>query len=229
MFLVLKKKSIFMALFYVLLVVVSSCLLSTTQVKASADSHNFTVVLDAGHGGIDGGSCGKSGVFERDINLSVTNKIEKFLKTLNINVVQTRRTQDGLYGVFASGFKMRDMKARKQIIEDTNPDLVVSVHMNFFTNSSARGAQVFYKPNSEVSRILANDMQQLFAKHLPNARKTSSEGDFYMLTCTDTPGVLVEGGYLSNPEEESLLITETYQEKLAYQITCGIVRFFDLK
>lgn len=229
MFIVIGRKVIASICYFCVLLVVVSGLYFTSQVsQAFIPSQNFCVVLDAGHGGIDGGSQGKSGVYERDLNLKVTNKIEKLLNTMNIDVVQTRRTEEGLYGVFASGFKKRDMKARQKIIEDAKPDLVVSVHMNFYTNTSARGAQVFYKPNSEISKKLANNMQQLFVKNLIDTRKTSSEGDFFILTCTQTPGVLVECGYLSNLQEEQLLISEKYQEILAYQIFCGIVSYFDL-
>ena len=167
-------------------------------------------------------------LFERDINLSISKKVESLLKTLNIEVVQTRTTEDGLYGVFASGFKMRDMKARKAIIEEANPDLVVSIHLNSFTSSTSKGAQVYYKPNSEISKELAEKMQNLFAKNLENSRTECFEGDFYILTCTKKPGILVECGFLSNPEEEQLLITDDYQQKVAYQIFCGIVSYFDL-
>lgn len=229
MFIVLKKKTLILISLFCVLMVITMGVCYKVQAVSYVPAPNFRVVLDAGHGGIDGGSQGKSGVYERDINLLVTNKIEKLLKTIGIDVVQTRRTEDGLYGTFASGFKMRDMKARKAIIQQAKPDIVVSVHMNFYANSSARGAQVFYKPNSEISKELAMIMQELFVKHLPQARKTPSVGDFYMLTCTNTPGVLVECGYLSNPEEEKLLISNDYQEKVAYQIFCGIVGYFNLK
>ena len=230
MFLVIKKSAIAKCLIVVLCLSVLFGIYFSNRTQVSAKpSQNFCVVLDAGHGGIDGGSQGKTtGVYERDINLAISKKIESFLKTMDIDVVQTRTTEEGLYGVFASGFKKRDMKARKDIIEKTNPDLVVSIHLNSFTSPTSKGVQVYYKPNSEISQKLAANMQQLFAKSLDGARKECFEGDFYILNCTNTPGVLVECGFLSNPEEEQLLITDEYQQKVAYQIFCGIVSFFDL-
>jgi len=229
MFIILGRKTIVSICYFCVLIIVVGCLYWTTQVSATnIPAQTFCVVLDAGHGGIDGGVQGKTGVYERDINLVITNKVENLLKTLNINVIQTRQTEDGLYGVFASGFKMRDMKARKAIIEQANANLVVSVHMNYFSDRSVRGAQVYYKPDNEVSEQLAEDMQELFVNNLQNARKSCTEGDFYILTCTDTAGILVEGGYLSNAEEEALLLSEEYQDLLAYQIFCGIVHYFDL-
>jgi len=229
MFIVLGRKMIISVCYFCVLIVAVSCLYWTTQASATTiPAQAFCVVLDAGHGGIDGGVQGETGVYERDINLAVTNKVEVLLQTLGITVVQTRRTEDGLYGVFASGFKMRDMKARKAIIEEANANLVVSVHMNYFSDSSAHGAQVYYKPDNTISKQLAEDMQALFVDNLVNARKSATEGDFYILTCTNTAGVLVEGGYLSNSEEGKLLITDEYQDLLAYQIFCGIIHYFDL-
>ena len=135
---------------------------------------------------------------------------------------------DGLYGVFASGFKLRDLNKRKQIIESCNADLVVSIHLNSFTNTSAHGAQVFYKPNSEQSKQLANTIQELFAKNLYKARTTAQKGDFFILNCTDAIGVLCECGFLSNPEEEQLLTTEDYLQKISYNIAMGILSCFEL-
>ena len=101
--------------------------------------------------------------------------------------------------------------------------------MNYFADETAKGAQVFFKPHSQISKKLAENMQNLFVKNLVDARKTPLSGDYYILTCTSKPGVLIEGGYLSNPEEEGLLITKEYQNRLAYQIFCGIISFFDIK
>ena len=229
MFLVVNKK-FFRFLFLFCLVILGSFMtFSVTQFVSATPKSSFCVVLDAGHGGIDGGSQGKSGVYERDINLSVAQKVKKLLQTLQVGVVETRTTEEGLYGVFASGFKQKDMKERQKIINNSNADLVVSIHMNYFDDESARGAQVFYKPNSEISKGLAENMQKLFVNNLVNARKAPLKGDYFILTCSDKPGVLIEGGYLSNPEEEMLLVSEDYQNKLAYQIFCGIISFFDIK
>ncbi|MBR1925527.1 MAG: N-acetylmuramoyl-L-alanine amidase [Clostridia bacterium] len=199
-----------------------------TQKVSAVPSKEFCVVIDAGHGGIDGGSVGKLGVFERDLNLKVAKKLEGFLTALNIKVVQTRQTQQGLYSVFASGFKKKDMKERQKIIQNSNADLVVSIHMNFFSDSKSCGAQAFYKQNSPQSKMLASFMQELFIKNLYNARKAPLSGDFYILNCTEKPGVLIECGYLSNEEEEKLLISDEYEQKVAYQIFCGIVKFLGI-
>ena len=228
MFLVINKKVLNIIVLFCMIIVFSGVSYYTTQKVSSVPIQEFCVVLDAGHGGIDGGSVGKLGVFERDLNLKVAQKVEKFLTSLNIKVVQTRRTQDGLYENFVHGFKKEDMKQRQKIIENSNADLVVSIHMNYFSDSSSCGAQAFYKQNSTESKMLANFMQELFIKNLYKARKAPLSGDFYILNCTEKPGVLVECGYLSNEEEEKLLVSEDYQHKVAYQIFCGIVKFFGI-
>lgn len=186
------------------------------------------VVIDAGHGGIDGGCQGAiTKVYERDITLLLSQKLEAFLNSAGVKVVQTRTNADGLYGAFTSGFKLRDLNNRKQIIENAKPNLVVSLHLNSFVDSSAFGAQVYYKPKDEVSHEFANKMQQLFAKNTNTRNTESKEGDFFILNCTQYSGVLIECGFLSNPTEESLLMTDKYQQKIAYQIFCGIMAFFE--
>ena len=224
------NKNVFRIVFLFCAIVLSSFMVySVTSFVSAVPQSDFCVVLDAGHGGIDGGSRGDSGIFERDINLCVTKKIKNLLNTLNIKTVETRTTEEGLYGIFARGFKQKDMKERQKIINNSNADLVVSIHMNYFQDKTAKGAQVFYKPHSKISQELATNIQNLFVKKFPEARKSPAVGDFYILTCSSKPGILVEGGYLSNHEEERLLITDEYQNKLAYQIFCGIVSFFDIK
>lgn len=229
MFLVLNKKFMRCVLLICIIVFSIFSVHSVSHIVSAFPSSNYCVVLDAGHGGIDGGSKGDLGIFERDLNLSVTKKIKHLLNTLNIDVIQTRTTEEGLYGTFARGFKNKDMKARQQIIQNSNADLVVSIHMNFFQDKKVMGAQVFYKPNSNVSKTLAVNMQNLFVKNLEGAKKSPAKGDFFILTCIQKPGILVECGYLSNSEEEKLLVSKDYQNKLAYQIFCGIVSFFDIK
>lgn len=199
-------------------------------VSNSSPSPNFCVVLDAGHGGVDSGCIGIStGANERDINLSITQKLGKILSALDIRVVYTRTNMEGLYGSFASGFKKRDMQARCNIIKKANPNLVVSIHLNSYTSPTASGAQVFYKIGSDISRELGQSLQDIFVDKIEGSRKASMPGDFYMLNCTSTPGILVECGFLSNPVEEQKLVTTEYQEQLAYTIACGVITFFGLK
>ncbi len=201
---------------------------SNKTMQASTPLPRFSVVLDAGHGGIDSGCVGASGVFERDINLSITQKLGDMLEVLGIKVTYTRTNEDGLYGIFANGFKKRDMKAREEIIRKANANLVVSIHLNSFTSSTASGAQVFYKLHNDTSKELGQALQEMFVSQIEGSRKSCMAGDFYILNCTHSPAILVECGFLSNPKEEAKLITSEYQERIAYTIMCGIVKYFGL-
>ena len=133
----------------------------------------------------------------------------------------TRENNDGLYGLSTKNKKLRDMEARRDIISDAQPDLVVSVHQNFYPLSSVRGAQVFYSADSEESKAIAESVQGTLNSALEGDR-VAKTGDYYILNCTEYPSVLVECGFLSNPEEEKLLVTAVYQEKVAYTLFSAI-------
>ncbi|MDE7158319.1 MAG: N-acetylmuramoyl-L-alanine amidase, partial [Clostridiales bacterium] len=173
-------------------------------------SLRLTVVIDAGHGGVDGGVVGTtSGVKESDINLAVSRMLQTKFEEAGFRVVQTRSTEAGLYGSATSGYKKRDMKKRAQIITESNPVLVLSVHQNFFSLSSRRGAQVFFREDNEQSFTLAC-MIQTSLNSMPECVKQTSplKGDYYILNCNDYPTVIVECGFLSNTEDEALLLSE---------------------
>jgi N-acetylmuramoyl-L-alanine amidase len=187
---------------------------------------HFTVVLDAGHGGVDTGAISKSGTNERDINLAIVQKLGNMLSSIGIRTIYTRTTQDALYNNFSHGHKLKDMKKRIELINQANPNLVVSIHLNSFNDSTAHGAQVFYKPKDDYSAELAECLQELFVDNIPGSRSNSKEGDFYILNNSPSAAILVECGFLSNPEEEKKLKTDSYQEKIAYYIMCGIVSFW---
>lgn len=120
------------------------------------------------------------------------------------------------------------MENRKKIIEKTNPNMVISVHMNSFVSSSERGAQTFYNNASLQGENLAELIQRELVKNLTDARQNCNYADLYILNCTTAPSVVVEGGFLSNAEEEKLLVTSEYQQKIAYAIFCGILKYFEV-
>ena len=182
------------------------------------------VVLDAGHGGIDGGVTGvKTGVKESELNLKVVKKLEKYLIDAGMVVYLTRTSDAGLYGVANSSLKRKDMENRKKIIEKVKPNIVVSIHMNNYSVSTRCGAQVFYNSENENSKILAESVQQCFNAMQEAKRECSVlAGDYYIIKCTKYPSIIAECGFLSNQEEEALLLTDNYQESLAYNIFKGI-------
>ncbi len=194
----------------------------------NASVNKVRIVLDAGHGGIDAGVTGVlTKVKESELNLKVVKKIEKYLIGAGMNVVLTRSTDAGLYGIANKNLKRKDMEKRKQIIEDAKPHLVVSIHMNKFSLSERRGAQVFYKEGDENAKILAKSVQNCFNEMEEAVRECSAlTGDYYILNCSNYPSIIAECGFLSNPQDEALLITEEYQDALAYTIFKGIVGYF---
>ena len=195
-----------------------------------ADAKNildFTIVLDAGHGGMDGGSVGvNTKVKESELNLNIVKKLEPYLKSFGFGVVLTRYDHNGLYNQFNSDYKLTDMQKRKEIIQKANANIMVSIHLNSYPASGLKGAQAFYMKDHEPSKLLADTIQKELFANLPNARQNSNFGDYYILKCTQNPSVMVECGFLSNAEEELLLQQESYQEQLAYTIFCGIVKYF---
>ena len=190
----------------------------------------LTVVIDAGHGGIDGGVSGrKTGVRESDLNLSVAKKMQSLFTAAGFSVVMTRTGQGGLYGTTASGFKLRDMKARRRIIEQAAPDLLLSVHMNYYPPGGRRGAQTFYQTESASGKAVARALQtELNALGGNSGRRSYSAlpGDYFLLRGLSLPCCIIECGFLSDTEEERLLVTEEYQFLLAHAAFKGAIRYF---
>ncbi len=227
MFVVKRKNIVIISVFIVTIITFVLCFFSLRKKPLEETSANIVrVVLDAGHGGIDGGVSGvTSGAKESDINLSVVKKLEKYLVDAGMSVTLTRNSSAGLYGIASASLKMKDMQKRRDIINKASPNLVVSVHMNKYSVSTRRGAQVFYKDDGK-SKHLADCIQRCFNDMETATRQYSAlEGDYYILNCTPYPSVIAECGFLSNPEEEQLLITEEYQDTLAYTIFKGIVGY----
>ena len=183
-----------------------------------------TIVIDAGHGGIDGGASGKAtGVSESYLNLIYAKILGKICEEFGFKVVQTRKDMEGLYSDDASIKKKSEMKKREEIIDKSNPDIVVSIHMNSFSTSNTKGAHVFYKSGNESGKALAESVAKTLSSKIVSAHENAKVGDYYILNCTDKPAVLVECGFLSNPEEEVLLQDEEYANKFCYYLFCGIL------
>ena len=195
----------------------------------SSPKAQYTIVIDAGHGGHDGGAIGVStGVTESELNLKYTLKLKDLCETYGFKVVLTRKDMNGLYSAFATNKKRSEMEKRREIIQGADADLVVSIHMNSF-NSSSRGAQVFYADGSESGMAFAQSVQGALHSQIDYAKGSASVGDYYILNCTNVPSILVECGFLSNIEEEKLLINEQYQGKFCYAMLYGILNYFSFK
>ncbi len=193
----------------------------------SASQTGLKIVLDAGHGGMDGGVTGvQTGVKESDLNLQIVFALQAELERLGFEVALTRKTDAGLYGTTAKGFKKRDMEKRKEIILEEKPALVLSIHQNKYPSKAQRGAQVFYTKNSSNGKKLALALQDklngLYKEEGVKARKVTA-GEFFMLNATTAPSVIVECGFLSSPLDEKLLLSEAWRKKLAENIAEGVM------
>lgn len=196
--------------------------------SASTATTGRIVVIDAGHGGVDAGVLGvDTKVKESDINLAIAKQLKGYFAEAGFKVVMTRTSNGGLYGLPTNGFKMRDMKKRKEIIEESAADMVISVHQNSCPLKSRRGGQTFYNAESQTGKALAECIQSSLNSMEECVRKSSPlAGDYYMLRCTENPSVIVECGFLTNGEDEKLLSSSSYQKSVAYAIFKGAVSFY---
>ena len=188
----------------------------------------ITVIIDAGHGGRDGGASTESGVLEKDLNLAVALKLRSLISQLDVNVVMTRET-DVMLADEASAHKKRDdLNARLNMAKEQENCIFVSIHMNKFPVEKYSGLQVYYSGNNEESLALAEAIQNKAGEFLRkgNARTVkAADSSIYILYHIEVPAVLVECGFLSNPEEAALLCTEEYQNKLAAVIFAAVAEY----
>lgn len=187
------------------------------------EKKEYTVVLDAGHGSSDSGKVGINGVLEKDINLSISKKTKKYLEKKGVRVIMTRDKDESLAEGENGNRKVQDMKARVKRINDTKPDLAVSIHQNSYHEESIHGAQVFYYEHSESGEKDARILQEaLLAVDPDNTRQVKANTTYYLLKRTEVPILIVECGFLSNQEEAEKLASEDYQKEIAKAIANGI-------
>ena len=224
-----KKIELSMAVALILCAAVLAKKSSIFVQSPSPTPEEITIVIDAGHGGNDPGKVGINEALEKDINLSIALKLKKYLEQQDIRVVMTRETDMGLYEESDSNKKVRDMKNRLAIMEEIKPELVISIHQNSYSEESVSGMQVFYYETSTEGKRLAEIMQQTMIVSLkPQKERTAKANDtYYLLKKTSAPIVIVECGFLSNRAEAELLVSSDYQEKMAWAIHMGVLRYLN--
>lgn len=187
------------------------------------------VVIDAGHGGNDPGKIGVNEAQEKDLNLQIALRVQKLLEQNDVEVIMTRTTDKGLYEESASNKKVQDMKKRIEMIDNSAAPLAVSIHQNSYPDSSVHGAQVFYYEASEEGKRAAQIMQKELVDGVDstNTRQEKANSSYYLLKKSTVPTIIVECGFLSSYEEAELLCDERYQEKLAFYITMGILKYMN--
>ena len=226
-FVTIRKRTVVIVLSAVL-ALVTVFATAATVIASTRATGNITIVIDAGHGGADGGVTGiTTGTKESDINLSIAKYLMKYLQDGGYNVVMTRSDSAAVCGGIKYN-KREDMRVRRDIVKAAKPDLVISVHCNAYPVSSVKGAQAFFAGNSEGERY-ALTVQNYFNDVLNDKPRKAAVGDYYILNCIEYPSVLCECGFLSNSKEENLLITASYQEKVAYTIYSAVNSVFGEK
>ena len=225
-FVVLKKK--FLVCVLIVLTMTTGVLGVVGAKKTMSPKPQFAIVVDAGHGGVDGGAVGsQTGITENELNLQFAQTLKQICQEYGWKVVLTRSDLSGLYSPLASNKKRSEMEKRKEIIEKSKADLVVSIHMNSFADKSVCGANVFYAKESVQGQMLANAVQEIFFETMQVRNSKAKVGDYYILNCADKPSILIECGFLSNDKEELLLQDKEYQQQMCYAIFCGILKYFE--
>lgn len=234
------KTKIRLFLLLALIAIFSSLIAGTTivirraAIDAAADESTFqTVIVDAGHGGPDGGTSAADGTLEKDINLQIALKLNDCLQAMGIETVMIRNEDVSIHDSNANTIrqkKVSDLKNRLKIINETENAVFVSVHQNHFSDSKYSGTQVFYSKNNSYSKTLADRIRLSVISYLQpqNTREIKQSGtEIYLLHHAQAPAVMVECGFLSNREETENLKNEEYQRKIAFLIALGIIDYFN--
>lgn len=192
----------------------------------------LTILVDPGHGGYDGGArCRDSGIWEKVLNLSVGLEVEEALLRRGARVVMTRREDIDLCEAdrpAALTKKRQDMQNRIAIAQEHQADMVLSIHMNEYRARGESGPQVFYREGSDSGRLLAGCVQAAMIGELqPRKERVAMAGDYFILQL-EVPSILVECGFVSNAEEERLLLTEAYQERIGEAVAAGVEEYLRL-
>lgn len=181
--------------------------------------------LQSAHGGSDPGKIGLNDLLEKDINLAITGKVKNWLEKESVTTVLTREEDKGLGTTGDGSKKTEDMQARVKMINETKPLLAVSIHQNSYEDPEIHGAQVFYYSHSKEGEAVAKILQESLREIDPeNHRQAKANETYYLLRRTQVPTVIVECGFLTNPEEAEKLSGEEYQVQVAEMVAKGIIK-----
>lgn len=236
MFLVFKKK--ILIIFLILISIFSISMISLMQsniVETSGELKSYKIIVDAGHGQPDGGAVSENGVAEEALNLAIAIKLQEELESNGYDVLMTRMTKNNIADSDKQDtlkqMKSSDLSNRVKIANESNADFMISIHMNKYTSSNSWGWQTFYSKNSEDGKRLADLIQSSISNNIEreNKRVALSIDGIKIVDKTNIPVVIVECGFLSNPEDLSLLQTEEYQDKIVQGIFEGVNKFYDVR
>lgn len=206
-------------------------LCSLSFVRANTEEYNLkllgkVIYLDAGHGGLDPGTIYKN-IYEKDINLEICKKLQELLEKEGAIVYQTRYGDYDLSKNYTGSRKKSDLNNRAKIINESGADMYISIHLNSISSSTWSGAQVFYDDINSNNYDLALLMQEQLKADLKTTREVKEISTMLMNRKITIPGILIEAGFLSNPNDRYLLQQNDYQYKIAQSVKNGIIKYFD--
>lgn len=226
---VIKKNTlIVIAASFIMCLLLGGICVKSISGKDTQTQKKPTVIVDAGHGGDDGGAVANDGTPEKEINLAISKKVEAMLKIFGYDVIMTRQTDDAICNKGLSTIrqkKVSDIKNRFKMMQDNPEALFISIHQNKYPSSSENGAQVFYSPNNASSMTLAEYIQNSISRNLQkeNMRQIKKCGSsVYLLYHAQSTAVMVECGFVSNDAELKKLKDAEYQKQMAFAIVAGI-------
>lgn len=227
-FILISKKKFTLYLIALLIGVASLSsllLVGLPVVKGTSPLKNYKILLDAGHGGQDPGAVHR-GLLEKQINLEVALKTAQALEKAGAKVILTRDSDIDFYPKYLRGIhkKRSDLNHRIEMGEEEQAHFLLSLHVNKDYHASCYGAEVFYHPTSKVGKALAMSLQEEFKLLQPRNRRIAKAADYYLLKNSTMPAVIIEMGFISNPEEKALLQKGSYQDKIAQTIVKGLER-----
>ena len=189
----------------------------------SVSAEQFTIVIDAGHGGKDGGTF-YNDIYEKDINLSIVLKLKKELNKHGVDVLLTRDDDYDLSSPDANRRKKSDFDNRIRFINDNNADLYLSIHVNYLSDSKYYGAQVFYTDeNKQLASVIQNEFNNKLNSPMKEKKLNNS---IYMYKQLNVPGVLVEVGFMSNAKERNLLVSDSYQNRIVNCLVHALIKYY---
>ena len=230
------RKTVSVLLFYILVV---SVFLTATYWGSEATStiaqmipmeRKHTVIIDAGHGGEDGGATSCTGKLEKEFNLEIALRLNDLMHLMGMQTKMVRTSDISVYtqGDSIASKKVSDLKERVRIVNETENAVLISIHQNTFPDGQYSGAQVFYAPKGE-GQILAEQLQTALVQAVnPGSNRSCKRADgVYLMEKIEKTGVLIECGFLSNPEEEARLRSADYQKQLCCVIAATVSNFLD--
>ena len=230
----MRKQILIEMLFYLFVILLFSTVViltshvTTIAYEVFSTDQTCRFIIDAGHGGVDGGATSCTGKLESSYNLEISLRLRDLFHLLGYPTYMIRTTDTSVYtkGDTIASQKMSDLKERVRIVNESENNLLVSIHQNLFSDSRYSGAQVFYA-DTEGSRKLAESLQSAIVTHLnPGSKRKAKKAEgIYVMEHIENPGVLVECGFLSNPEEEAMLNSGEYQRKLCCVLVSVLTDF----